>query len=101
LPHSRLSFRIGVTRTLEFSRSNRGRLTVEKEVVVGLEPLICFSFQSGASEDLLLLLKTWSPPVKESDAPLTLQDAQGLRDVLLTAFAFRQGQLTTTLIPDS
>ncbi|XP_032095822.1 Fanconi anemia group G protein isoform X3 [Sapajus apella] len=47
--------------------------------------------QSGASEDLLLLLKTWSPPAEELDAPLTLQDAQGLKDVLLTAFAYRQG----------
>ncbi|XP_032019955.1 Fanconi anemia group G protein isoform X2 [Hylobates moloch] len=47
--------------------------------------------QSGASEDLLLLLKTWSPQAEESDAPLTLQDAQGLKDVLLTAFAYRQG----------
>lgn len=47
--------------------------------------------QSGASEDLLMLLKTWSPPAKKSDAPLTLQDARGLRDVLLTASAFRQG----------
>ncbi|XP_077003944.1 Fanconi anemia group G protein [Tamandua tetradactyla] len=47
--------------------------------------------QSGDSEDLLLLLKTWSPPAEESDAPLTLQDARGLRDVLLTACAFRQG----------
>uniref|UniRef100_A0A8C0XAZ6 Fanconi anemia group G protein n=1 Tax=Castor canadensis TaxID=51338 RepID=A0A8C0XAZ6_CASCN len=57
--------------------------------------------KSGASEDLLLLLKTWSPPVKESDAPLTLQDAQGLRDVLLTAFAFRQGlqELITGSLP--
>ncbi|XP_055149822.1 Fanconi anemia group G protein isoform X3 [Symphalangus syndactylus] len=47
--------------------------------------------QSGASEDLLLLLKTWSPQAEELDAPLTLQDAQGLKDVLLTAFAYRQG----------
>lgn len=47
--------------------------------------------QSGGSEDLLLLLKMWSPPDVESDGPLTLQDARGLRDVLLTAFAFRQG----------
>ncbi|XP_011942431.1 PREDICTED: Fanconi anemia group G protein isoform X4 [Cercocebus atys] len=46
---------------------------------------------SGASEDLLLLLKTWSPPAEELDAPLTLQDAQGLKDVLLTAFAYRRG----------
>nr|XP_054358673.1 Fanconi anemia group G protein isoform X4 [Pongo pygmaeus] len=46
---------------------------------------------SGASKDLLLLLKTWSPPAEELDAPLTLQDAQGLKDVLLTAFAYRQG----------
>ncbi|XP_077821191.1 Fanconi anemia group G protein isoform X11 [Macaca mulatta] len=47
--------------------------------------------QSGAFEDLLLLLKTWSPPAEELDAPLTLQDAQGLKDVLLTAFAYRRG----------
>ncbi|XP_012511789.1 PREDICTED: Fanconi anemia group G protein [Propithecus coquereli] len=47
--------------------------------------------QSGSSEDLLLHLKTWSPPAEESDAPLTLQDARGLRDVLLTAFTYRQG----------
>ncbi|XP_006143271.1 Fanconi anemia group G protein isoform X2 [Tupaia chinensis] len=47
--------------------------------------------QRGASEDLLLLLKTWSPLVEESDAPLTLQDARNLKDVLLTAFAYRQG----------
>ncbi|XP_019584568.2 Fanconi anemia group G protein isoform X1 [Rhinolophus sinicus] len=57
--------------------------------------------QSGASEDLLILLKTWSPPAKESDAPLTLQDARGLRDVLLTAAAFRQGlqELITGSLP--
>ncbi|XP_040141909.1 Fanconi anemia group G protein isoform X2 [Ictidomys tridecemlineatus] len=47
--------------------------------------------QNGASKDLLLLLKTWNPPAEESDAPLTLQNAQGLRDILLTAFAYRQG----------
>lgn len=47
--------------------------------------------QNGASEDLLLLLKTWSPPAKESSAPLTLQDAWSLRDVLRTALAYRQG----------
>ncbi|XP_046528039.1 Fanconi anemia group G protein isoform X2 [Equus quagga] len=47
--------------------------------------------QSGASEDLLLLLKTWNLPAEESDAPLTIQDARGLRDVLLTASAYRQG----------
>lgn len=52
-----------------------------------------FSPQSGASEDLLLLLKTWNLPAEESDAPLTIQDARGLRDVLLTASAYRQGQL--------
>ncbi|XP_004873980.1 Fanconi anemia group G protein isoform X3 [Heterocephalus glaber] len=46
--------------------------------------------QNRASEDLLLLLKTWSPPAEESDAPLILQDAWGLRDVLLTASAFHQ-----------
>lgn len=57
--------------------------------------------QSGASEDLLMLLKTWSPPAKKSDAPLTLQDARGLRDVLLTASAFRQGlqELITGSLP--
>ncbi|XP_014652970.1 PREDICTED: Fanconi anemia group G protein isoform X2 [Ceratotherium simum simum] len=47
--------------------------------------------QSGTSEDLLLLLKTWNLPAEESDAPLTLQDARDLRDVLLTASAYRQG----------
>ncbi|XP_036712347.1 Fanconi anemia group G protein [Eubalaena glacialis] len=57
--------------------------------------------QSGASEDLLLLLKTWRPPAEESDAPLTLQDAQDLRGVLLTAFAYRQGlqELITGNLP--
>lgn len=57
--------------------------------------------QKGASEDLLMLLKTWSPPAKESDAPLTLQDAQSLRDVLLTASAYRQGlqELITGSLP--
>ncbi|XP_060010908.1 Fanconi anemia group G protein isoform X6 [Lagenorhynchus albirostris] len=54
-----------------------------------------------ASEDLLLLLKTWRPPAEESDAPLTLQDAQNLRGVLLTAFAYRQGQLAISLVPSS
>ncbi|XP_037350859.1 Fanconi anemia group G protein [Talpa occidentalis] len=49
------------------------------------------SSQNEASEDLILLLKMWSPPAEKSDAPLTLQDARGLRDVLLTAFAYRQG----------
>ncbi|XP_008693382.2 Fanconi anemia group G protein isoform X2 [Ursus maritimus] len=57
--------------------------------------------QSEASENLLLLLKTWSPPAEESDAPLTLQDARGLRDVLLTASAYRQGlqELITGSLP--
>ncbi|KAF0883918.1 Fanconi anemia group G protein isoform X1 [Crocuta crocuta] len=57
--------------------------------------------QSEASEDLLHLLKTWSPPAEESDAPLTLQDARGLRDVLLTASAYRQGlqELITGNLP--
>ncbi|XP_016078477.1 PREDICTED: Fanconi anemia group G protein isoform X1 [Miniopterus natalensis] len=57
--------------------------------------------QSGISEDLLLLLKTWSPPAKESDDLLTLQDAQGLRNILLTAFAYRQGlqELITGSLP--
>ncbi|TEA10908.1 hypothetical protein DBR06_SOUSAS7810020 [Sousa chinensis] len=54
--------------------------------------------QSRASEDLLLLLKTWRPPAEESDAPLTLQDAQNLRGVLLTAFAYRQGTCLQELI---
>ncbi|XP_004484024.2 Fanconi anemia group G protein isoform X2 [Dasypus novemcinctus] len=57
--------------------------------------------QSGASEDLLVLLKTWSPPAEESEAPLSLQDTRGLRDVLLTASAFRQGlqELITGNLP--
>ncbi|XP_031305810.1 Fanconi anemia group G protein isoform X2 [Camelus dromedarius] len=57
--------------------------------------------QCRASEDLLLLLKTWRPPAEESDAPLTLQDARSLRDVLLTAFAHRQGlqELITGSLP--
>ncbi|XP_022356051.1 Fanconi anemia group G protein isoform X3 [Enhydra lutris kenyoni] len=57
--------------------------------------------QSEASENLLLLLKTWSPPAEESDAPLTLQDARGLRDILLTASAYRQGlqELITGSLP--
>uniref|UniRef100_A0A8C6E9G5 Fanconi anemia complementation group G n=1 Tax=Moschus moschiferus TaxID=68415 RepID=A0A8C6E9G5_MOSMO len=56
---------------------------------------------SRASEDMLLLPKTWRPPAEESDAPLTLQDARGLRDVLLTAFAYRQGlqELITGNLP--
>ncbi|XP_047623794.1 Fanconi anemia group G protein isoform X3 [Phacochoerus africanus] len=57
--------------------------------------------ESRASEELLLLLKTWRPPVEMSDAPLTLQDARSLRDVLLTAFAYRQGlrELITGSLP--
>uniref|UniRef100_A0A8C5JVB5 Fanconi anemia, complementation group G n=1 Tax=Jaculus jaculus TaxID=51337 RepID=A0A8C5JVB5_JACJA len=59
--------------------------------------------QTGASEDLLLLLKSWSPPAEESDAPLTLQNAQTMRDVLLTAFAYRQGlqELITESLPSA
>ncbi|XP_048224314.1 Fanconi anemia group G protein isoform X2 [Perognathus longimembris pacificus] len=57
--------------------------------------------QGRTSEDLLLLLKTWKPPVEKSDAPLTLQSAQSLKAVLLTAFAFQQGlqELTTGNLP--
>ncbi|XP_007522894.2 Fanconi anemia group G protein [Erinaceus europaeus] len=65
------------------STDRLGNLTVLLKTLIGS--------QSGASEDLLLLLKTWNPPAEESGAPLTLQDARGLRDVLLTAFAYRQG----------
>ncbi|XP_059110168.1 Fanconi anemia group G protein isoform X4 [Peromyscus eremicus] len=57
--------------------------------------------QTETSEDLLLLLKSWSPPAEKSDAPLILQDAQGLRDVLWTALACRQGlqELITGSLP--
>ncbi|XP_042637741.1 Fanconi anemia group G protein [Orycteropus afer afer] len=57
--------------------------------------------QSEASEDLLLLLKSWSPPPEGLDAPVSLQDARGLRDVLLTAYALRQGlqELTIGSLP--
>ncbi|XP_004600452.2 Fanconi anemia group G protein [Sorex araneus] len=60
-----------------------------KDLTSLLQPLN--GSQNGASEDVLLLLKTWAPPAVGSDAPLTLQDARNLRGVLLTAFAFRQG----------
>ncbi|XP_025708596.2 Fanconi anemia group G protein isoform X2 [Callorhinus ursinus] len=57
--------------------------------------------QNEASRNLLRLLKTWSPPAEETNAPLTLQDARGLRNVLLTASAFRQGlqELITGSLP--
>ncbi|KAL1777404.1 Fanconi anemia group G protein isoform X2 [Sigmodon hispidus] len=57
--------------------------------------------QTETSEDLLLLLKSWSPSAEKSDAPLILQDAEGLTDVLLTAFACRQGlqELITGNLP--
>ncbi|XP_051021277.1 Fanconi anemia group G protein [Acomys russatus] len=57
--------------------------------------------QTETSEDLLLLLKSWGPPGKESHAPLMLQDAEELRNVLLTAFACRQGlrELITGSLP--
>ncbi|XP_072462719.1 transitional endoplasmic reticulum ATPase isoform X1 [Notamacropus eugenii] len=45
----------------------------------------------GLTEDLLSLLSVWDPPAEEVDAPMTLQDARSLRDVLLTAAAFHQG----------
>ncbi|XP_043834840.1 Fanconi anemia group G protein [Dromiciops gliroides] len=45
----------------------------------------------GLTENLLSLLSVWDPPVEELDAPMTLQDARSLRDVLLTAAAFHQG----------
>ncbi|XP_052032274.1 Fanconi anemia group G protein isoform X3 [Apodemus sylvaticus] len=47
--------------------------------------------QTETSEDLLLLLKSWSPPAERPHTPLILQDAESLRDVLLTACACRQG----------
>ncbi|XP_021087909.1 Fanconi anemia group G protein isoform X2 [Mesocricetus auratus] len=59
--------------------------------------------QTETSEDLLLLLKSWSPPAEKSDAPLILQDAEGLRDVLLTALACHQGlqELITGNLPQA
>ncbi|XP_020832760.1 Fanconi anemia group G protein isoform X2 [Phascolarctos cinereus] len=45
----------------------------------------------GLTEDLLSLLSVWDPCFEELDAPLTLQDARSLRDVLLTTAAFHQG----------
>lgn len=56
------------------------------------------SLQTETSEDLLLLLKSWSPPAEKPHPPLILQDAESLRDVLLTACACRQG-LATQAIP--
>ncbi|XP_040860448.1 Fanconi anemia group G protein isoform X4 [Ochotona curzoniae] len=57
--------------------------------------------QSGSHEDLLLLLKSWTPPVEESNGPLILQDARSLRDAVLTAFAYSQGlqELTSGSLP--
>ncbi|XP_038966905.1 Fanconi anemia group G protein isoform X1 [Rattus norvegicus] len=57
--------------------------------------------QTETSEDLLPLLKSWSPPVEKLHAPLILQDAESLKDVLLTAFACRQGfqELITGSLP--
>ncbi|XP_042553999.1 Fanconi anemia group G protein isoform X1 [Dipodomys spectabilis] len=57
--------------------------------------------QGRTSEDLLLLFKSWNPPVEKSDGPLTLQNAQSLRAVLLTAFAYQQGlqELITGSLP--
>nr|XP_054514778.1 Fanconi anemia group G protein isoform X5 [Pan troglodytes] len=74
---------VGLQAALWLSADRLGDLALLLETLNGS--------QSGASKDLLLLLKTWSPPAEELDAPLTLQDAQGLKDVLLTAFAYRQG----------
>ncbi|XP_036593573.1 Fanconi anemia group G protein [Trichosurus vulpecula] len=45
----------------------------------------------GLPEDLPSLLSAWDPPVEELDAPMTLQDARSLKDVLLTTAAFHQG----------
>ncbi|XP_036116901.1 Fanconi anemia group G protein isoform X2 [Molossus molossus] len=83
----------GLQAALWLSTDHLGDLTLLLQTLNGS--------QSGASEDLLLLLKSWSPPAKESDDPLTLQDAQGLRNVLLTAFAYRQGlqELITGSLP--
>lgn len=57
--------------------------------------------QTETFEDLLLLLKSWSPLAEKADAPLSIQDAESLRDVLLTAFACRQGlqELITGSLP--
>nr|XP_048276332.1 Fanconi anemia group G protein isoform X4 [Myodes glareolus] len=57
--------------------------------------------QTETSEDLLLLLKSWNPPAEKAAAPLIIQDAESLRDVLLTAFACRQGlqELITGSLP--
>ncbi|XP_058528731.1 Fanconi anemia group G protein isoform X3 [Ochotona princeps] len=57
--------------------------------------------QSGSHEELLLLLKSWTPPVEESNGPLILQDARSLRDAVLTAFAYSQGlqELTSGSLP--
>lgn len=59
--------------------------------------------QTEASKNLLLLLKSWSPPAEMSDAPLTLQNALSLKDVVLTAFAYRQGlqELITGSLPSA
>ncbi|KAM8941372.1 Fanconi anemia group G protein isoform 1-T1 [Lycaon pictus] len=83
----------GLQAALWLSTDHLGDLTLLLQTLNGK--------QSEASENLLLLLKTWSPPPKESDAPLTLQDARGLRDVLLTASAYRQGlqELITGSLP--
>ncbi|XP_037706956.1 Fanconi anemia group G protein [Choloepus didactylus] len=83
----------GLQAALWLSTDHLGDLTLLLQTLNGS--------QSGDSEDLLLLLKTWSPPAEESDAALTLQDARGLRDVLLTACAFRQGlqELITGSLP--
>ncbi|XP_072584138.1 Fanconi anemia group G protein isoform X2 [Vulpes vulpes] len=83
----------GLQAALWLSTDHLGDLTLLLQTLNGK--------QSEASENLLLLLKTWSPPPKESDAPLTLQDARGLRDVLLTAAAYRQGlqELITGSLP--
>ncbi|KAM6170638.1 Fanconi anemia group G protein [Rhynchocyon petersi] len=85
----------GLQAALWLSTDHLGDLTLLLQTLNGS--------QSVASEDLQLLLKTWSPPPEESDAPLTLQDTWGLRHVLLTASAFRQGlqELMSGSLPEA
>ncbi|XP_074052229.1 Fanconi anemia group G protein isoform X2 [Macrotis lagotis] len=51
----------------------------------------CKESGTGLTEDLLSLLSVWDPPFEELDAPMTLQDARDLRNVLLRTAAFHQG----------
>ncbi|XP_007498890.2 Fanconi anemia group G protein isoform X3 [Monodelphis domestica] len=82
---------VGLQGALWLTDNHPGDLIILLRTVMSSQCKESGAHLPGLTEDLLSLLHAWDPPIEVPDAPLALQDARSLKDVLLTTAAFHQG----------